>query len=90
MERVELKVNPIWIQGEIERQLTDSIQMKLWFVDVDMLSKLMCMSVRYLESEILSDARMKAIEVRKSRKRWWRAEDALKVIEEITAEWNNS
>lgn len=45
------------------------------------------MSKRYLEDEVISDVRMKAIEIRKNRKRWWPAEKAFEVIMEITSEW---
>jgi len=45
------------------------------------------MSKRFLEDEILSDPRMRVIERRKSRKRWWFYKQAVEVIKEIVDEW---
>ncbi len=56
-------------------------------VDINKLSEITCMSVRYLEDEILSDPRIRIHERRKSRKRWWLYEPTIEVIKEITAEW---
>lgn len=45
------------------------------------------MSKRFLESEIICDPRMKVIERKRSRKRWWPYPEAMKAIQEITSEW---
>ncbi|MFF5993536.1 hypothetical protein AAGS61_02125 [Lysinibacillus sp. KU-BSD001] len=59
----------------------------LWLVDVDKLSRLTTMSKRFLEDEILCDPRMRMIEVKKSRKRWYPAKKSKEVIFEILSEW---
>ncbi|WP_193063507.1 hypothetical protein [Oceanobacillus oncorhynchi] len=45
------------------------------------------MSVKYLEYEILYDARIRVHEVWKKRKRWWIAQLAFKVIVDILSHW---
>lgn len=75
------------IQKHIEKQLDECIQAQLWFVDVDKIAQLTSMSKRFLEDEVLSDVRMRAIERRKARKRFYPASQALQVITEIVNEW---
>ncbi|MEK4023520.1 hypothetical protein [Sporosarcina sp. FSL W7-1283] len=85
--RVEIELDKQAIKEYIHKQLDQEIRETLWFVDVDKLCQLTCMSKRYLEQEILSDVRMRAIERRKERKRWYPAKQAQEVIEEITLDW---
>lgn len=56
-------------------------------VDINKLSEITCMSVRYLEGEILSDPRIRIHERRKSRKRWWLYEPVIEAIKDVIDEW---
>lgn len=85
--QIELSLDKKAIQRHIEKQLDDAIQSQLWLVSVDKLAQLTDMSKRWLEEEILNDPRMKAIERKKNRKRWYLAQQAFEVISEITSEW---
>lgn len=84
---IELQLDKKQIQQHIEKQLDESIQAQLWLVSVERLAQLTDMSKRWLETEILNDPRMRAIERKKNRKRWYLAEQAFEVITEITSEW---
>lgn len=85
--KIELQLDKKQIQQHIEKQLDESIQAQLWFVSVERLALLTDMSKRRLEDEILCDPRMRAIERKKNRKRWYLAQQAFEVITEITSEW---
>ncbi len=85
--KIELQLDRQAIQNHIEKQLENAIQSQLWFVDVDKMAQLCCMSKRWIEMEILPDPRMKVLERRRNRKKWYPASKALEVINEITAEW---
>lgn len=84
---VEIQINKEEIQKYLQCQIEKAIQSELWFVDAERLVTLTNMSKRFLEDEIFSDVRMRAIERKKNRKRWWPAKQALEVFEEITSEW---
>lgn len=84
---IELKLDQEEIRLYIKEELKESVQSNLWFVDLEKIAELSSMSKRYLEDEVISDVRMKAIEIRKNRKRWWPAGKAFEVIMEITSEW---
>lgn len=75
------------IHSHIQKKLDAAIQNSLWFVDVNKLSELICMPKRTMEDLILSDTRMKAIERRKSQKRYYPAKEAFEVISEIMNDW---
>ncbi|MFJ7953964.1 hypothetical protein ACIQZG_20905 [Lysinibacillus sp. NPDC096418] len=85
--KIELQLDKRSIQQHIEKQLDEAIQSQLWLVSVERLVQLTDMSKRWLEDEILCDPRMRAIERKKNRKRWYLAQQAFEVINEITAEW---
>ncbi|MFW7189942.1 hypothetical protein [Lysinibacillus sp. BNK-21] len=85
--KVELQLDKQAIQQHIEKQLDNAIQSQLWFVSVERLAQLTDMSKRWLEDEILCDPRMRAIERKKNRKRWYLAQQAFEVINEITSDW---
>lgn len=85
--KIELQLDKRAIQHHIEKQLNEAIQAQLWMVDVNKLTELTCISKRYLEQEILSDVRFKAIERKKNSKRWYMAREAFAVLDEITGEW---
>lgn len=84
---IEINLDKKAIQQHVERQLDDAIQAQLWFVSVEKIAQLTDMSKRFIEDEILCDVRMRAIERRKNKKRWYPAQQAFEVINEITAEW---
>lgn len=85
--KIELQLDKKQIQQHIEKQLDESIQAQLWLISVERLAQLTDMSKRWLEAEILNDPRMRAIERKKNRKRWYLAQQAFEVITEITSEW---
>ena len=85
--KVEISVDEKFIKDEIRRQIDASMIAQLWFCDAIKIAELTCLSVRFLEEHVFSDVRMKAIEIKRSRKRLWKAEKALEVIEQIFQEW---
>lgn len=85
--KVEVVLDEGVIQKEIQKRLDEAIQQQLWFVDVDKLSQLTCMSPRYLNQYVLKDPRMKVIEIRRKQKRWYPAQKAFETIQEIMSEW---
>lgn len=87
MPTIEFKIDEKAIQKQIEKKLDESLVSHLWFVDVEKIAQLTCMSKRYLEEEILCDPRMRVLERKRNRKRWWPAKQAFEVIQEITNEW---
>lgn len=87
LQDVSVQFDKQALHDYIQVQIDAAINTRLWFVTVEDLAKLTNMSKRFLEGEILCDPRMKVIERRKARKRWWPAEQAFKVINEITTEW---
>ena len=85
--QIKIEVDDKFIKARIEKQLDECIQSQLWFVDVKKLSELTCFSIRSLEEDILNDVRMKSIEIRKARKRYYEAKKAFETIKEIMLEW---
>lgn len=75
------------IRQYIEMQLEKEVRETLWLIDLNKMAELTCMSPRQLENEIICDVRMKAIERKKRRKRWWPYKEAFEVISQITKEW---
>lgn len=84
---VQVHLDDKAIKEYIEKQLDQLIHETLLLVDLEKLAEITSMSKRFLEDEILSDPRMRVIERRKSRKRWWFYKNALEVIKEIMNEW---
>lgn len=84
---IEVNLDKQAVRQYIQKQLDEEIQQTLWLVDLDKIAELTCMSKRWLEDEVISDIRMKAIEIKKNRKRWWPARQAFEVIVSITSEW---
>lgn len=84
---IELQLDKAEVRRYIEKRLDEEIRETLWLIDLDKMSDLTCMSKRWLEEVIACDVRMRAIEVKKNRKRWWPAKQAFEVISEITSEW---
>jgi len=75
---IEVNLDKQAIRQYIEKQLYEEIREVLWWIDLNKMSELTNMSPRFLESEIVSDVRMRTIEVKKNRKRWWPYRQALK------------
>ena len=84
---VQIEVNQSEVRQYINKKLDEEIKEVLWLVDVERIVELTCMSKRFLEDTILSDPRMRVIERRKNKKRWYPAKQAFEVIEEITFDW---
>lgn len=84
---ISIEIDQKAVREFIENQLQKQINQQLILVDVSKLAELTCMSVRYLEDEILCDPRVRRHERKKSRKRWWLAQPTFEAIDEITAEW---
>lgn len=84
--QINIELDQKAVKQHIEKQLNDCIQSQLWFVDVKRMSVLTCIGVRSLEEAYLSDPRMKAIELRKGRKRYYPATKAFEVLTEIMSE----
>lgn len=85
--QVNVEIDQKQVKQIIEQELQKQIHQNLLFVDINKLAEITCMSVRYLEDEILCDPRVRIHERRKSRKRWWLYEPTIKAIVEITDEW---
>lgn len=85
--RVNVEIDEQEIKQHINQRLDALIQESLIMVDTNTLAKQMSMSRRFLEEEILSDVRIKAIERRKSRKKFFFYDELLPVIKTIVSEW---
>jgi len=71
----------------IDKELNKQIHQQLVLADINKLAEVTCMSVKYLEDELLHDPRIRVHEVRKKRKRWWIAQPTFKAIVDIVSEW---
>lgn len=85
--KVKISLDEKALRDYIEQELSKQIHQQLILVDINKLSELTCMSVRYLEDDILTDPRVKLQEVRKNRKRWWIAQPTFKAIVEVVKYW---
>ncbi len=85
--QVEIQVDEQQVREFIEQELKKQIHQNLLLVDINKLSEITCMSIRYLDDEILSDPRVKIHERRKNRKRWWIYEPTIKAIISILDGW---
>ncbi|WP_374963777.1 hypothetical protein [Lysinibacillus sp. RS5] len=84
---IEVNLDRQAIRQYIEKRLEEEIRETLWLIDLDKMSDLTCMSKRWLEDVITCDVRMRSIEIKKNRKRWWPYRQAFEIINEITNEW---
>ncbi|MEC2868901.1 hypothetical protein ACIQHV_19035 [Bacillus bombysepticus] len=84
---VQVNIDEKAIKKYIEQQIDQQLHETLLMVDIERLVVMTSMSKRFLEDEILSDPRMRLIERRRNRKRWWFYRKALEVITEIVDEW---
>lgn len=85
--KVTIEVDEKMVNEYIREELDKRINQQLLLVDINKLSELTCMSIRYLEDEILHDPRVKLHERRKNRKRWWLAQPTFEAIKNIIDEW---
>ncbi len=84
---VQVNIDGNAIKEYILQQVDQQLHETLLMVDLEKLAVITSMSKRFLEDEILSDPRMRLIERRRNRKRWWFYKQALEVITEIVDEW---
>ena len=84
---IEVNLDKQAIRQYIEKRIDEEVQEVLWFIDLQKMADLTCMSPRQLEDNIVCDARMRAIEVKKRRKRYWPYRAAFEIVNEITQEW---
>lgn len=85
--KVEINLDEKAIQQFVQQELQKQVHQQLLFVDINRLSDLTSMSVRYLEEEILQDPRVRTHERKKNRKRWWIAQPTFTAILEIVDGW---
>ncbi|MCT1904081.1 hypothetical protein [Oceanobacillus sojae] len=84
---VSISINEQELRDYIDKELSKQINQQMVLVDINKLAEVTCMSVRYLEDEILNDPRIRVHEVRKNRKRWWVAQPVFKAIVDIVSAW---
>lgn len=84
---ITISLNEQELREHIDDELRRQINQQLVLVDINKLAEVTCMSVRYLEDEILHDPRVRVHEVRKNRKRWWIAQPTFKAIVDIVSDW---
>ncbi|CEI81332.1 hypothetical protein BN997_01150 [Oceanobacillus oncorhynchi] len=84
---IKISLDEKALRDFVEQEVSKQIHQQLVLVDINKLAEVTCMSVKYLEDEILRDPRMRVHEVRKNRKRWWIAQPAFKAIVDIVSEW---
>ena len=84
---VQVNIDEKAIKEYILQQIDQQLHETLLMVDLEKLAVITSMSKRFLEDEILCDPRMRLIERRRNRKRWWFYKQALEVITEIVDEW---
>ena len=85
--QIQVEIDQKQIKEYVEQELSKQINQQLLLVDINKLAELTCMSVRYLEDEILHDPRVKIHERRKNRKRWWLYNPTMEAIKNIIDEW---
>ena len=85
--QIQVEIDRKLIKEYIEQELSKQIKQQLLLVDINKLAEITCMSVRYLEDEMLHDPRVKIHERRKNRKRWWLYEPTVEAIKNIIDEW---
>lgn len=87
MAEIKIQVDENLVKEEVKKQVESSLVNQLWFIDTNKLVELTCMGKRSLETDILNHPYMRAIEIRKNRKRYYPAAKALEVITEIMQQW---
>ncbi|MFJ5672943.1 hypothetical protein ACIQAS_15130 [Bacillus safensis] len=88
MLEVTFDVDSQLLHKTIEQKLDEALDKDLFVCDIDRMSKMTCMSKRFLENEFLHDPRMKLLERRKERgKRFWFYKESKEVMKQIMEEW---
>ena len=85
--QVTVNIDEKAIREYILKQLDQQIHESLLLIDLKKMAEITSMSPRYLEEQILRDPRMRLIERRRDRKRWWLYKEAVNVIQAIIEEW---
>lgn len=86
--KVELQFDRNEIKQYIHQKLDEEIRETLILVDTKRLANMLSMSERHLESEFLSDPRVRQHEVRKRKKKWFWYKPTIEAITEIiNTEW---
>ena len=84
---IQVVVDEEEIKKRIKEQVDEVVRQQLLFVDINRLEELTTMKARFLEDRFLNDPRVKIHERRYARKRWWKAKEVIRAIEEITDSW---
>ncbi|MGO4345506.1 hypothetical protein AB4Z45_08440 [Paenibacillus sp. MCAF9] len=84
---VKVRIDEKAIQEYVQQELQKHVYQQLLLVDINRLSEMTSMSVRYLEDDILSDPRVRIHERKKNRKRWWIAQPTFEAILDIVDGW---
>lgn len=87
IQEISIQIDKKEIEKHIKNQLDDCIQKEMWWVSAERIAELTDMSLRYADEHVLSDIRMKNIERRRSRKRFYPAKQAFDVVNEIMNAW---
>lgn len=85
--QIQVDIDQKQVRDFIEKELQKQINQQLLLVDINKLAEITCMSVRYLEDEILTDPRVRIHERKNRRKRWWLYEPTIEAIKNIIDEW---
>ncbi|MFC5587591.1 hypothetical protein ACFPRA_01540 [Sporosarcina soli] len=86
--QVNVEVDQEFIKKEIQENLDKAFREVLFTWDINEMSKRLCMGKTFLEAEILSDPRMRALQRQKpNSKRFWFYKESLEVIREIMDGW---
>ncbi|MEW9051892.1 MAG: hypothetical protein AB2392_12100 [Neobacillus sp.] len=84
---VKVDINEKEILSYIQSKIDEAIHEALIMWDLDLMSKKMCLSKRFIEDTFLRDPRMRQLERRKERgKRIWFYKESLEVIKQIMDE----
>lgn len=85
-----IKLDESAVREEIRIQISEIIKDtdEMWLWDVETMIQKTAMGKTFLEEEFLSDPRMKLIEIKKSRKRWYPVDAAKRAMTEIMEEWD--
>ncbi len=84
---IQVQIDEKAVREYIEKQIQSQVHHQQLLADINMLSEITCMSIRYLEDEILCDPRVKLYERRRNRKRWWLYKPTIEAIASIVDEW---
>ncbi len=85
--QIEVNIDKVEVRKYIEKRLDEEIRETFLLIDLKKMSALLCMSERYIQDELLHDPRIRMLEVRRNRKRWWKYKPLLQAIEEVISEW---